>query len=228
MGSVPSGPGTAPRPLRSPLFTLLLGGSALAGSAIPAAAQDLSFSAGQGLYAEDEECLESEAFLTSFQLGLSGDSYGFSASYEHEDWPWPDPPPELESAFTHGDAFTAQAELYPLAFVGVDQGRFRQFLRPFVAAGVHVSRDGEPGRLPNGETIYGIRGGVDPIVSAGASAIFRPATLPVAIQVQYRHNVLFGSDFQFEDPAGVVFTAEGSETLSWGQLTAGISIPLGG
>jgi hypothetical protein len=61
----------------------------------------------------------------------------------------------------------------------------------------------------------------------GASLFLRPAVLPVAIHVQYRHTALFASEFELVSPTGAVVELDG-ETLNWGDLSVGFSFGIGG
>jgi hypothetical protein len=219
------------RALKKALLGASLALMAVIGQASAGQAQQLYFGAGQGLYDSDPFCIDPDELFSTFLLQLSFDRWGLAASYENEDWPWPDPPEHLRGIdHRHGGAITATAEIYPLAFFGLGENRVAQLFRPFVGAGLHVSRDGRTstnqGR--NGSMEFGIRGRTDPLLTAGASLIARPSFLPFGVEVKYRHKVLFGRDYEFVGPQGEVHAVPGRHTLTWGELTVGVSIALGG
>jgi hypothetical protein len=204
---------------------------AVIGQASAGQAQQLYLGAGQGFYDSDPFCIDPDELLSTFLLQLSYERFGFAASLENEDWPWPPPPEHLRGIdHRHGAAITATAEIYPLAFFGLGDSRVAQILRPFVGAGAHISRDGRTstnqGR--NGSMEFGIQGQTAPLLTAGASLTGRPDFLPFGLEVKYRHKVLFGGDYEFQGPQGDVHLVEGSQTLTWGELTVGINIALGG
>lgn len=200
----------------------------------PSGAQEIYLTAGTGLYESDEFCLESGTALSSWRFGMAGSKFGASLSYEDEDWPWPDPPPPgstgvQQIALRHGSAAQIVAEAYPLGLFDLEDSRLARFVRPFVGAGLHVAKNGETDpEGPDGLPVYSVLGRTDVILTAGARLTARPAFLPFGIELQYRATSLFGSDFQFESPEGVIVTEEGSQTLLWGELTAGLSFELGG
>jgi hypothetical protein len=219
------------RALRKVLLGASLAVSAVLGGATAGQAQQLYLGLGQGLYDSDPFCIDPDEFFSTFRFQYSRLRFGFSLSYENEDWPWPPPPEHLRGIdHRHGAAFQAVAEIYPLGFLGLDQNRVAQLLRPFVGAGLHVSRDGRTStNLGRGGAMeFGIQGRTDPLITAGASLTARPDFLPFGLQLQYRHNVLFGRNYEFAGPEGDVHRVEGSQTLSWGELTAGVSIAWGG
>jgi hypothetical protein len=220
------------------LRALLLAGLALAGSAASTQAQapaqallasrQLSLILGQSLASYHDDCDPPESFFTLVRGSLTGERFGVSVAHVHEDWPWP-PDEELQGEFLlrHGDALQIVGEAYPLGFLGFGDTRVGRMVRPFVGAGVHVSRDADRTGGPTNRVVYGVRGSVDPIAVVGASLFVRPATLPVTLHVQFRRTALFASDFELEGPGGTDIQLEG-ETLGWNDLSIGFSFGLGG
>jgi hypothetical protein len=227
--------GTCARSARIALLAFCLAGWGLAASPERTEGQVqalipsrlLSLSLGQALASYDDDCDDPESFLTHARASLITGRYGVSVAYVHEDWPWP-PDEELGGEFLlrHGDAFQLVGEAYPLGFLPFGESRVGRMLRPFVGAGVQVSGDGEPGGAA-GRAVYAVGGSVDPIAVVGASLFVRTSVLPTNIHIQYRHTALFASDFELQGPTGGVVEVDG-ETLTWGELSVGFSIPIGG
>lgn len=202
--------------------------------ASPVSAQvgpQLYVTAGQGLYASDEDCIGPEFFLSTFRLGFTTSAIGISVAYLNYDWPWPPPPPLLQGeAFRHGRALQGVVELHPLRLFNVGGSAAADYVQPFVGFGLMRTGDGEPGagEGPGGVDVNGILGRTDPIFSAGASARLQLESLPFGFVVQYRFTHLFGEDFEWERPSGEVVTRSGTQGLDWSEITAGFTIPIGG
>jgi hypothetical protein len=236
------------------LTTPLLGLCAAAGAAPAAAQLDVSLSGGSGIYASSVYCLDSGAFVTVIEFGLGGDLLGGSAAYSNGSWPWMPPPgsgiagalysgvaapaaAQQPVFLTHGAAFRGMVEAYPIGFLARASGRreggslrdFGQYVRPFIAAGLHVSRDGDPappGGGRNAET-WGIKGAVSPLVSYGVRAFLPGRSSPVRIVVQYRGNTMFVSEVEYITPGGGTPPRRDGETVTWGEWGIGLSLGLG-
>lgn len=206
-----------------------------------AAQTSLSLSVGNALYSDDEFCLGSDAFITTYDASLDGSVFGASASYNNSDWPWPPPGAggsggaggggaQQGNYLTHGDAFSAVAKLFPLTAIaragGADGLRgIDQVVRPFVGVGVQISTDGEPAPAGGGRDLptYGVRGQTNPLLTFGASLEVPMRASPLGLVVTYRHNVLFSGDFEIDtgDEQDLVIS---SENLDWGVLSVGVRI----
>ena len=215
-----------------------VGLAAVLGWASPSSAQlaavpvsQLYLTGGQGFYPTDAFCLGPEAFLSTFRLGFVASRFGASVSYLRADWPWWDPPTALaeQVGLRHGDAVQAVAEAYPLRLLDAVEGQLAEALRPFVGLGVSIAGDGEasPTGGPGGVPIYAVTGGVYPLATIGASLTLRPAELPIGLQVQYRFTGMRGSDIEFVSPTGEIQVREGSQTLTWSELTVGLALAIG-
>jgi hypothetical protein len=212
-----------------------------------AAAQDLYAALGSSLYSDDPFCLSTSAALSTAQIGVGGDAIGVSASYNNSNWPWPKPPPpppgglvvpgahfslasgQQQEAFfqTHGDAFRAVLELFPLGFVpGLREStvNVRRYIKPFLGVGVQVSTDGEAAAAGvNGpQPTYAVLGSTDLLLAYGASATV-PLNDRLGIHLQFRGNTLFAGDIELEGPNGETLISEDNR-LNWGEWLVGLNL----
>jgi hypothetical protein len=236
---------------------VLVIGAALAASAAPTAAQDVSASFGSSFYDSDEFCLNSSAFITDYSVGASGDLFGVSAAYDNSDWPWPPPFPTggggglvVPAAFlrfpaarqeqfylSQGEAFRVVADVFALELlrrvVGGDEegglARIDRFVRPVFGVGFQYSTDGETAAAGEGRNFptYGVRGGTNLLIQYGARVYLPSREQRVRIQLEYRGTSMFVDSFELETPAGNILTRDG-ETLTWSDWSVGVSFRLGG
>jgi hypothetical protein len=218
-------------------------------STSPAAAQDFYAALGSSLYSDDPFCLSTSAALSSAQVGVGGDAVGVSASYNNSNWPWPKPPPpppgglvvpgatfslaasrQQETFYqTHGDAFQAVLELFPLGLLpGLREStvNVRRYIKPFLGVGVQVSTDGEPAAVGvNGDLpTYAVLGSTDLLVAYGASATV-PLNDRLGIHLQFRGNTLFAGDIELEGPNGETLISEDNR-LNWATWLVGLNLRL--
>lgn len=212
-----------------------------------AAAQDLYLAVGSSAYSDDPFCLSTNAALSDARIGVGGDAIGVSASYNNSNWPWPKPPPpppgglvvpgaafsvgaaqdDHDFFLTHGDAFQAVLEFFPLGLVPGLRERtatLRRYVKPFAGVGVQISTDGEAaatganGALPT----YAVQGGTDLVVAYGASANV-PLGDRLGLHLQFRGNTLFAGDVELRGPDGDILISE-DQRLNWGQWLIGFNI----
>lgn len=212
-----------------------------------AAAQDVYAALGSSLYSDDPFCLSTSAALSSAQIGVSGDAFGVSAAYNNSNWPWPKPPPpppgglvvpgasysllgasrQESNYLTHGDAFRAVLELFPLGLLpGLREStaNLRRYIKPFVGAGVQISTDGETSPAGGDRDLptYAVLGSTDLLISYGASAVV-PLGDRFGIHLQLRGNTLFAGDIEIETPDGQTLVSEDNR-LNWGEWLVGLNL----
>jgi hypothetical protein len=212
------------------------------------AAQDVFLGAGSSLYESDAFCIDPDEALTDYHVGVSGDSWGASATYDSGAWPWPRPPtgpgsnteqviggPETVLAqqlttpiyMSRGSAIQAVAELYPLgALPGLREqtATLRRYLKPFIGVGLQISQDGEAGTDREFPT-YAVKGATDALVSYGASLRLPLQGDAFGLQVQFRATSLFSGGPDLEGPGGDTIATE-SETVTWGTWLVGFTVGL--
>jgi hypothetical protein len=228
-------------------FVLALAG--MGATAPDVAAQQVFLGAGSSLYETDAYCLDSSASLTDYHAGISGDSWGASATYDDADWPWPRPPGSgpggnTEQArggpatvlakqlttpiyMTRGSSVQAVAELYPLGLLpGLREqtATLRRYLKPFIGVGVQISQDGEASSDREVPT-YAVKGATDALVSYGASLRLPLQGDTFGLQVQFRATSLFSGGPDLEGPGGETISTE-SETVTWGTWLVGFTVGL--
>jgi hypothetical protein len=187
-----------------------------------AAAQDLYLAVGSSAYSDDPFCLSTNAALSDARIGVGGDAIGVSASYNNSNWPWPKPPPpppgglvvpgaafsvgaaqdDHDFFLTHGDAFQAVLEFFPLGLVPGLRERtatLRRYVKP-----------------------YAVQGGTDLVVAYGASANV-PLGDRLGLHLQFRGNTLFAGDVELRGPDGDILISE-DQRLNWGQWLIGFNI----
>jgi hypothetical protein len=215
-----------------PLFVrAMVLGAALLLPGRPASAQTYTYVLfGNASYAGDAFCLASPAFLTSFMAGISTGLVGFSAQYINNDWPWPDPPPPPpppggELFLVHGKGFQFQAELNPVDLV---RSNLDRYIRPFIAAGLHVSTDGDASAATatRGPT-YGVKGQTKPYVAYGFNTFVPIGSARIAATAGYRGTTVFFGEFGYATPTGESVTTDGA-TLTSGVWTVGLAVRVGG
>jgi hypothetical protein len=222
-------------------------------SAVEVAAQtNIWFAAGASTYGEDEFCLDSEATLTSFALGVENSWLGGEAEYNNSDWPWPNPgtgddaPASLVAArvrgaglarqqgnyLTHGNAFRGTIKLFALPLlrqIGLDGllGNFDGYVRPYVGVGVQFSTDGNTGAPTSNRPlpVFAIQGGTNIFVTYGVSALLPAKDTRLGLIVGYRGATMFANDVDVETNTGDVQTVE-TGNLRWGQWSAGLRVRL--
>lgn len=227
---------------------VVLAFASLGSTAPNIAAQQVFLGAGSSLYETDAFCLDSSATLTDYHVGVSGDSWGASATYDNADWPWPKPPtgpggnteqalggPETVLAqqlttpiyMTRGSSVQAVAELYPLGVLpGLREQTttLRRYLKPFIGVGLQISQDGEASTDREFPT-YAVKGATDALVSYGASLRLPLQGDAFGLQVQFRATSLFSSGPDLEGPGGETISTE-SETVTWGTWLVGFTVGL--
>lgn len=213
------------------------------GAGEASAQNNLTLSLGQAIYSSDEFCLDTEAFITDYQLGYEGSVVGAEVSYGRN-WPWPPVGPpgggdgggeaghghQEERYLSRGDAFSAVVKLFPFGALGNREGGLRSFdriVRPFIAAGLHVSSDGEPAPPGDGRNLptWGVGGQTAPLLAVGASLELPARDERFGVIITYRQNFLFAGDFEIDRGELPPETVAG-ETLDWGVLSAGVRIRL--
>lgn len=223
-----------PRPHRRALIPVLI--LAMGATALPAAGQiaptpsipglgalEVNLSAGRTLYSRTAYCGFFHAFVNRYDLTLSRGALGASVGILL-DYPWPLPPPDRLVHLDRGAAVQAMVELYPLTvFPGARE--VERWVRPFVAGGVVVSRDGEAAaagsRRP--DPVFAVQGRTDPGVSLGANFRAPVGVGPLGVNVQVRRTTLFSVEGEFVSAQGERFTSD-SRNLSWNEVRVGLSL----
>lgn len=232
-----------------PALVLTIGLASLALTASPITGQEVFFGTGSSLYETDEFCIDPDAALTDYQVGVSGDAFGASATYDSGSWPWPKPPgsgsggnqhlidpptvitqqqqQDTDIYMSRGSAIQAVAEVYPLgALPGLREATatLRRYVKPFIGVGFQVSRDGESSTERTFDT-YAVQGATEPLVAYGASLRVPLGDGGFGLQVQFRGTSLFSGGSDLEGPDGDTITTE-SETLTWATWLVGFSVGL--
>lgn len=193
-------------------------------AAAPAAAQTFGFLRfGNTASGDDPFCEDPTAAITMVAAGISTPLVGFSVEFNNGDYPWP-PPNGFGGVFlTHGNAWNVMAEFNPVQLVAREVSRYA---RPFVAAGLHHSTDGES-RLDTGAgEAWGVGGQTRPFVAFGANGIL-PIGSRLGLTAGIRHTTVFFGDFELQTPAGTVQTHEGASRGS-SSASVGLTVLLGG
>lgn len=220
-------------PLRRALIPMLL--VALGSTAPQAAGQlapspsipglnalEVNISGGRTLYSRTAYCGFFDAFLNRYDLTISRGALGASVGIVL-DYPWPLPPPDRVVHLDRGGAIQAMAEVYPLRVIPVAR-EVERWVRPFVAAGVVVSRDGEahPAGTRRESPVYAVQGRTDPGVSFGANLRIPLGAGPLGVNVQLRRTTLFSVEGELVSAEGQTFNTD-SQNLSWNEVRLGVS-----
>lgn len=188
------------------------------------AAQTIVFTSGNSIYSDEHFCPIPPETLTTYRLTAEFDVIGFSTTYNNEDYPWPPEDgglssPQQQAFLDHGPAFELAAELYPLGFT---TGRLKNYVKPFVGAGLHRTGDGdaEAGTAGALDT-YGIRGATDPMFTFGAKF-----TLPVSgrlgIRAEARLTGILAGDYEQVTPTGSTITVN-DDVQTWSEWNIGFT-----
>jgi hypothetical protein len=221
--------------------------AAVIGSDTVHAQTNLTLTTGSAVYSSDAFCLDSGAALTNFSAGIDGSVVGGELMFSNGAWPWPPPPGsggsfavfsgsglrQEENFLTHGNAIAGVIKVFPVAVIqrmGLDGllGNVDRYVRPYLAAGVHSSTDGETAPAGGGRDVptYSVQGQTNFIFSYGASALLPGRDAKLGLVVEYRGSHLFAGDFDIETDEGTTQTIDG-ENLRFGAWSVGFRYRLG-
>ena len=193
-------------------------------AASPAAAQTYGFlRLGNATYDDDPFCEDPTALITMFSLGFSTPLIGVTAEYNSGDYPWPPPNESATGVFlTHGHALQVMAEFNPVHLIS--RG-ISEYARPYVAAGLHISSDGESRADTGAGEAWGVGGQTKPFVAFGVNGIL-PVGPRLGLTAGYRHTTVFFGDFDLITPGGPVQTVDG-DSRSSSSVSVGLTFLLG-
>jgi hypothetical protein len=188
------------------------------------AAQTISIGLGNSFYSNEHHCPTPPGTLTTYRLTAETDIFGFSTTYNDEDYPWPPEDggisaPQQEALLNHGPAIEVAAELYPLGF---SSGRLKNYFKPFVGAGFHKTSDGdtEAGTAGSIDT-YGVRGTLEPMFTFGAKLTL-PLRGRLGVRAEGRLTGILAGEYEQVTPAGSVITVN-DDVQTWGEWSIGFT-----
>jgi len=188
------------------------------------AAQTFSIGLGNSFYENLHHCPTPPGTLTTYRITAETPLFGFSGTYNDEDYPWPPEDGGISSAqqealLNHGPALEFALEFYPL---GLTPGNLKNYIKPFVGLGLHTTSDGDIA-AGSGQQVdtYGVRGSTDALFTAGAKF-----TLPLAgrfgIRAEGRLTGILSGEYQQETPGGALLTVK-DEVQTWGEWSLGFT-----
>jgi hypothetical protein len=203
--------------------TFALVGVALSVTTSQTAAQELTLRFGNTASDDDPFCEDPSQLVTMIAAGISWPVVGVTVEYNDGDYPWPPPNGNAGVFLTHGSSWQAMAEFYPLALVASGSS-ISTYARPYVAAGLHLSSDGEArADVGDGET-WGVGGQTRPFVAAGVNGVL-PLGARFGLTAGYRYTNVFFGDFDLITPDGPEVTV-GGKSLNSSSVTVGLMLRL--
>jgi hypothetical protein len=189
------------------------------------AAQTIVLTSGNSIYSNEHHCPIPPETLTTYRLTAEFAVFGFSTTFNNEDYPWPPEDggissPQQDALLDHGAAFQVAAELYPLGFT---TGRLKNYFKPFIGAGLHKSSDGDArAGTAGGLDTYGVEGTADPMFTFGAKF-----TLPLSgrfgLRAEGRLTGILAGDYDQVTPGGSTITVN-DDVQTWSEWNIGFTV----